>query len=292
MLGVMRMPDGRLSVSKLKAEASGWAGAMHRVLHWLHKLSDPEILALVLVTVTLAMMAAPQLGRRVLRLPERKERDEAVFSAFNAVVSMLGVVLAFSLVQANATLRTLEGKVMKEAAAFEALDRALLRMGKPGFAELRPSLAAYGQSILTDEWPTLSGGERSARTDELYNALSKAIHVLSPDGAGQQAAYGELVKSLDDLADLREELLSNADPDTSGLPVFFWTTILGLIAVAFCLAMLTAATLGRTVAVGAAGAAIALLLAFVIIVDMPFEGDTSVSPRPLQKALILNARRQ
>jgi hypothetical protein len=264
---------------------------MHRVLHWLHKLSDPEILALVLTTMTLGMMAAPQLGRQLLRLPERKERDEAVFSAFNAVVSMLGVVLAFSLVQANATLRTLEGKVMKEAAAFEALDRALLRMGKPGFAELRPSLAAYGQSIVTDEWPKLGAGERSAKTDDLFNALSKGIHALSQDGAGQ-AMHGELVKTLDGLADLREELISNADRDTSGLPVFFWTTILGLIAVAFCLAALTTPKLGRTVAVGAAGAAIALLLAFVIIVDMPFEGDTSVSPRPLQKALILNAKRQ
>jgi hypothetical protein len=51
-------------------------------------------------------------------------------------------------------------------------------------------------------------------------------------------------------------------------------------------------TLGRTVAIGASAAAIALLLAFVIIVDMPFEGDTSVSPRPLQKALSINAQRQ
>jgi hypothetical protein len=265
---------------------------MHRVLHWLHELSDPEILALVFTTMTFGMMAAPQLGRRVLRLPQKKERDEAVFSAFNAVVSMLGVVLAFSLVQANATLRALEGKVVKEAAAFEALDRALLRIGKPGSAGLRTSLAAYGQSIVTDEWPKLGVGERSPKTDDLFNALSKGIHALSQDGTGQQAIYGELIKTLDDLADLREELISDADPDTSGLPVFFWTTILGLIAVAFCLATLTVPTLGRTVAVGAAGAAIALLLAFVIIVDVPFEGDTSVSPRPLQKALILNAKRQ
>jgi hypothetical protein len=265
---------------------------MHQVLHWLHKLNDPEILTLVLATVTLAMIAAPQLGRKLLRFPERKERDEAAFSAFNAVVSMLGVVLAFSLVQANSTLRTLEGKVVKQAAAFEALDRALLRIGKPGAAELRPSLAAYGQSVVTDEWPKLSAGERNAKTDDLFNALSKGIHGLISEIDRQQTMYVELVKLLDDLADFREELLSDADPETSGLPVFFWTTILGLIGVAFCLATLTVPTLGRTVAVGAAGAAIALLLAFVVIVDMPFEGDTSVSPRPLQKALVLNAKRR
>lgn len=269
-----------------------WREAMHQVLHWLHKLRDPEILALVLITITLAMMAAPRFGQILLRLPERKERDDAVVSAFSAVVSMLGVVLAFSLVQANNTLREFQSKVTKEAAAFEVLDRALLRIGKPGFAELRPGLAAYGQSLVTDEWPKLAGGGRSEMTDDLFNALTKGIHDLSPDDARQQTMYAELVKTLNELGVLREELLAGADPEISGLPMFFWSTILGLIAVAFCLATFMIPTLGRTVAVGASAAAIALLLAFVIIVDMPFEGDTSVSSTPLQKALLINAKRQ
>jgi hypothetical protein len=268
------------------------AGAMHQVLHWLHKLTDAQILALVFLTMTLLMMTAPRLGQIVLRLSERKERDEAVFSAFSAVVSMLGVVLAFSLVQANNTLREFQGKVTKEAAALEVLDRALLMIGKPGFAELRPRLAAYGQSIVTDEWPRLSSGERSAATDDLFNAVAKGIRDLNPEDARQQTIYAELVKTLDELADLREELLAGADPETSGLPAFFWTTIVGLIAVAFFLATFTVPSLGRTIAVGAAAAAIAMLLAFVIIVDVPFEGETSVSPRPLQKALVINAKRQ
>jgi hypothetical protein len=182
--------------------------------------------------------------------------------------------------------------VTKEAAAFAVLDRTLLRIGKPGFAELRPSLAAYVQSMVADEWPKLAGGERSAVTEELFNALSKGVHDLSPDDARQQAMYAEMVKTLDELGVLREELLAGADPDTSGLPLFFWSTILGLIAVAFCLSAFMIPTLGRTVAVGASAAAIALLLAFVIIVDIPFEGDTSVSSRPLQKALLVNAKRQ
>jgi hypothetical protein len=66
--------------------------------------------------------------------------------------------------------------------------------------------------------------------------------------------------------------------------VFFWTTILEPIATGFCLAAFTAPTLGRTLAAGAAGAAIALLLAFVIIVGMPFEGDTSAAPGAAKSA--------
>jgi hypothetical protein len=285
-------PPALLFIIETERRMHPWRGAMHQVLHWLHKLGDVQILALVFITMTLAMMAAPRLGQIVLRLPERKERDEAVVSAFSAVVSMLGVVLAFSLVQANNTLREFQGKVTKEAVALEVLDRALLMTGKPGFADLRPRLAAYGQSMVTDEWPRLSGGERSAATDDLFNALVKGVRDLGPDDARQQTMYAVLVRTLDELADLREERLAGADPDTSGLPLFFWSTILGLIAVAFCLATFTVPSLGRTVAVGASAAAIAMLLAFVIIVDVPFEGETSVSPRPLQKALLINAKRQ
>jgi hypothetical protein len=146
--------------------------------------------------------------------------------------------------------------------------------------------------MVTDEWPRLASGERSAATDDLFNALVKGVRDLNPDDARQQTIYAELVKTLDEMADLREELLAGADPETSGLPAFFWTTIVGLIAVAFCLATFTVPSLGRTIAVGAAAAAIAMLLAFVIIVDVPFEGETSVNPRPLQKALVINAKRQ
>jgi hypothetical protein len=54
---------------------------------------------------------------------------------------------------------------------------------------------------------------------------------------------------------------------------------------------LTADSLGRMVGVGAPAAAVALLLAFVIIVDVPFEGETSVTPHAIQNALARNAHR-
>jgi hypothetical protein len=98
----------------------------------------------MLLAMAIAMTAAPHLGQKLLRPPENKQRDEAAFSAFGAVISILGFVLAFSLVQANSKFHELEGKVAKEAAAFEGLDRVLLRIGKPGFADLRPVMANYG----------------------------------------------------------------------------------------------------------------------------------------------------
>jgi hypothetical protein len=258
------------------------------ILTLLHNLSDLQILLLTVCAITAAAVIAPHVGRHILRLPENSARDDAAFDAFKAIMSMIGVVMAFSLVQANTNLHAVETTVGKEAAALISTDRILLRSGKPELVALRPLLAAYGNSLIHDEWPELRTGERSDEATEAYNQLSKSARAIAPDDTRQQAMYNELLKSLDDLSDLREAVVSDSDLH---LPEFFWITTFCLLGLAFALALLTANSLNRTVGVGAAAAAVGLLLAFVIIVDLPFEGETSVTPRAIEKALLVNARR-
>jgi hypothetical protein len=258
------------------------------LLHLLHQWTDLSILAVTVIVVTGLAMLAPQVGRHVLRIPADKERDDAAFDGYKALMSMTGVVLAFSLVQANNNLHSVEATVGKEAAAISTVDRVLSRIGKPELAALRPLVAAFGASVVNDEWPLLSDGERSAATDGFYSDLSRQIRAIGPDDAKQTSMYNELLKNLDDLSDLREEVLADSD---YGLPKFFWITTCGLLIVGLVLASLTESSLTRTVGVGAPAAGVALLLAFVIIVDLPFEGETSVSPSPIQKALLINSHR-
>lgn len=255
----------------------------------MHQLPDLAILAITVAVLTALAMAAPHFGRHVLRLPANKERDEAAFDAYKAVMSMVGVVLAFSLVEANGILHNVEAVVGREAATLETTDRVLLRIGKPEWAALRPGLANYAETLIKDEWPRLAAGQRSDAADDAFTAVSKAARAIAPDDARQQAMYNELLRGLDDLSDLREEVLSAS---AAGLPNFFWITISGLLLIALALAFLTESSLTRTVGVGAPTAAIALLLAFVIIIDLPFEGETSVTPDAIQKALVVNSHRK
>lgn len=257
------------------------------ILHLLHQLSDLQILILTVVVVTGLTMAAPHIGRHILRLPKNDERDDAAFEGFKAVMSMTGVVLAFSLVQANNNLHEVDAVVAKEAATITLTDRALLRLGKPEAAAARPLLADYGAAVIA-EWPLLCLGQRSEAADSAYTALSKKARSVTPDDSRQTSMYNELLKDLDDLSDLREQVLADSD---YGLPRFFWITTGCLLALGVALAAATSSSLSRTVGVGAPAGAVALLLAFVIIVDLPFEGDTSVSPRDIQNALAANAHR-
>lgn len=261
---------------------------MEDLLHYLHRLPDFAILCIVVACVTGAMMAAPHIGRRLFGIGLDEKRGDTAFDAFKAVLAMTGVVLAFALVEANANLNSIRGLVAKEAAAIAATDRALLRSGNPQLAALRPALATYGGSIVEREWPLLAGGDRDEQTDDAYNGLSRQARAVNPADARQQAMFSELLKSLDDMADLREQRLGESGSD---LPSFFWVTSLGLLAIAFGLALLCPATVGGAVSVGAPATAVALLMAFVIIVDQPFEGDTSVKPKEIIKALELNSHR-
>jgi hypothetical protein len=258
------------------------------LLHFMHQLPDLGILAITLLAITGAAMLAPHMGRHVLRFPNHDERDDAAFDGYKSLMGLIGVVLAFSLVQANNNLRQVSETVAKEASAIATFDRILLRSGKPDLIALRPLLAKYGESLVNDEWPLLSRGERSDATGEAFNDLTKGVRATSPDDARQQSVYAELLKTMDDLFDLRESILADSE---LGLPQFFWITTCGLLILGLVLAGLTASSLSRTVGVGAPAAGVALLLAFVIIVDLPFDGETSIGPDAIKKTLTIDAHR-
>jgi hypothetical protein len=258
------------------------------IFHLLNQLPDLGVLAVTLIVITGVAMLAPHIGRHLLRFPKNDARDDAAFDAYKSLMGMIGVVLAFSLVQATNNLRQVEDTVVKEASAIATVDRILLRSGKPELIAMRPLLAKFGQSLVDDEWPLLARGERSDAASQAYTNLSKAARATNPEDARQQVVYAELLKALDDVFDLREEILADSE---IGLPEFFWITALGLLILGLVLAGLTASNLGRTVGVGAPAAGVALLLAFVIIVDLPFEGESSVGPGPIKKTLAINARR-
>ena len=255
---------------------------------WLYHLSDRSVLAGVLGVVIACALLAPYAGRFLMRSPMTDARDAAAFDAFKVVMGMAGALLAFSLVQAVGNRRATEGLVGREAAAFATVDRALLRFGSADAVAMRPLVAEYGRARIDLEWPGLTEGERDTATDDRYNALSRTARSLQPADGRQQSTYAELLRSLDDLAEMRELTLQNGDVD---LPDLFWLAAFGQLALALALAGLTRPAPARLAAIGAMAAALGLVLSLLVIVDHPFGGETGVTPAPISKVLAVNARR-
>jgi hypothetical protein len=250
----------------------------------LHGLGDVALIALVFGAVAIACFGlAPYLGRKLGWTVPDKDRADYIIRAQATLMAVTGMVLAFSLVQAQGSIRRTEELVSKEASIINTLDRLLLRYGGQG-AEIRPLLWAYTTSVIEDEWPALREGQSSATCSARLSSLSDAVYQLDPQSARQVTIYGEMIKSLDEMADEREHRISAANLK---LHSGFWliTFLLGVILVALSTAI--EAVGYHTVSIAAQGLALALLAALVFSSDRPFKGDISVSPAPFVNVLTL-----
>jgi hypothetical protein len=255
------------------------------MITFLYSLSDLSV-AVLFGSVTALVFAAAPLVRMRLIGHISESHSEHARTTMTTITGFTGAVLAFSLVQAQGNLRSVEKTVAAEAMQLNQMDRLLTSYGDPKVVAIRTAARAYAESIVTDEWPRLSEHSSSPRTGGLFGALSREILAIQPAPGRENVLYSDLVKILDQLAESREERLNATD---LGLPPVFWGVIafLTMLLVAFCAFIEPQ----RAVFLGGLGAGLALLITLVFIFDQPFLGDVSVTPDPIVKVLqIMQAR--
>lgn len=261
---------------------------MTEITHWLTRLPEFLSFAIVLAVLVSAVCVAPRLLRRPVSRLRIEAQAGSVIDAYKAVIGFLGLVLAFSLVQAQTNYRASEELVVREANAIGNVDRSLARFGDPRMSGLRPPLLEYAKAVVGEEWRVMSSGGRSARADALYVQVSRPARAVDVVDPRQQAIFNEILRGLDDVADFRESRLNAA---SVGLPGLFWDVVTALFILLVILSALVAPTLDRALMMGGMVAGLGLVLALVIIVDLPFEGDVAVQPRALNRVIQTMANR-
>ena len=132
----------------------------------------------------------------VRRIPEIARTTMTTITGFT------GVVLAFSLVQAQGNLRNVEKTVANEAVQLNLMDRPLTNYGDAELTAIREAVRAYAEFVVADEWPQLSAHGSSQRTADLFRTLSHLIfgnpteawsreHNLWRSGENSRSACGE-----------------------------------------------------------------------------------------------------
>ncbi len=260
---------------------------MASIIHWLTRQPNVAVFATIVFVCVSAVVLAPFLARRAVHRLGIEGQSGGIIDSFKTVIAFTGVLLSFSLVQVNGNLRSAEELVVKEASAIANVDRAMLRFADPKMAAIRPALLTYARAIVTDEWPNMTTG-RAEKVDTLYNDVSRPARAIDPATPRQQTIFAEIVRGLDDISDLRETRLSAA---TLALPSLFWNVIATLFTMLVILSGLIAPTLDRTLTLGGMIAAVAMLCALVVILDVPFEGDAAVKPAALERSITVMAKR-
>jgi hypothetical protein len=248
------------------------------MIAFLYSLSDLSVAAVFCSVTALIFAGAPLLRARLFEVSEA--RSEIARTTMTAITGFTGVVLAFSLAQAQGNLRDVQKSVDIEATQLDQLDRLLASYGDANVAAIRDTVRVYIESVVADEWPKLSEHSRSEHTGELFRTLTQQILAIQPVSGRGSVIYGDLVRTVDLLAASREDRLDATD---LGLPSIFWEAI-GVL-MALLVAFAAFAERERALALGGLGAGLALLLTLVFIFDQPFLGHMSATPEPMTKAL-------
>jgi hypothetical protein len=242
------------------------------MIAFLYSLSDLSVAMLFGSVVAFVFIAAPLVRARLFGSLSAANAEIA-HTSMTAITGFTGAVLAFSLVQAQGNLRSVERTVATEAMQLSQVDRLLVSYGDATVGPIREAMRAYAQSVVVDEWPKLSQHGASEPTAELFHAVSRQIMMIRPMSARETVIYGDLVKSLDQLTESRLERLTATD---LGLPPIYWEVIVSLMAL--LVAFSAFAEPQRALALGGLGAGLALLITLVFIFDQPFLGNVSVTP--------------
>jgi hypothetical protein len=255
------------------------------MLDSLYTLPDLAISAIFGTVMFIAVAFLPYLLRPLLRVTTDKDTVDFATRAQTTVIGFLAIVLSFSLVNAQLNLRNVDALVSREAAAINQMDRLLLRYSDPKVAEMRSLLAAYAQSIVNVDWPLLTQGNQSelaSKSSQTFGPLSRAVYSITPLAGRQTEIYGQILKQIDDLSEMRSQRIEAAN---IRLPDIFWNVIFALFSLLVVLAVLIEPTLGRLVAIGGQAMAVALLLSLVFIFDQPFKGQTRIGPDAIIKVI-------
>lgn len=249
------------------------------MIAFLYSLSDVSVAALFGVVVAVVFAAAPLVRARLFG-PVSAANAEIARTSMTAITGFTGAVLAFSLVQAQGNLRSVEQTVAAEAMQLSQVDRLLVSYGDAPAGSIRETIRAYAESVVADEWPQLSRHGTSGRTAELFHEVTQQILALRPVSARETVIYSDLVKSVDQLAENRHERLIATD---LGLPPIYWEVIVSLLLLLVAFSAFVEPQ--RAISLGGLGAGLALLITLVFIFDQPFLGNVSVTPAALVDVL-------
>jgi hypothetical protein len=171
--------------------------------------------------------------------------------------------------------RNVEDLVSRESALMFKLNRSLAAFNGGHSAELQSDLKDYASSIVSDEWPMMSKGERSEETSNLLIDLTQGIRLLDPKTPVQQMARAEIVTSLNQLSDVREARLSAS---RLKLPSYLWQALTVCVALLFVFGWLQNPLPKMVAYVGGVTIGVSVLLTLVVALEGLFVGESQVTP--------------
>ncbi len=252
------------------------------MIDFLYSIPEAFLLALSALLFAALILVLPLLVQRLPLLRGSDANSEFLARMQAPLFTMTALVLAFTLVQAEANFRYVDSQVTAEASQINQLDRLLTRYGTEEAGKVRPMLHAYARSIVTDEWPQMLKDGRSEKTRLAFSSVSQGVMAFEPQPGRQSLIYAEMLKQLDAIAQARETRLDNVEV---GLPAIYWEVIAFAVVILLVVTSTFVQTPYRRAVLTAQMSLLGAFVGLTFLMDQPFKGETAIFPGPIEHVI-------
>ncbi|HEX8921055.1 MAG TPA: DUF4239 domain-containing protein [Pyrinomonadaceae bacterium] len=179
-----------------------------------------------------------------------------------------------------------DAKIAVTTEANQLIDLSRMAQGFPAASQQRvlEGLRAYGQSVIDDEWSTMSEGVSSPKTQAAMDNLWQLFREVEPQTNRENALYAESLDRLNQLSDSRRlRVHASGDDIPAVIQILLWGG--GLIIIAFTYFFGVKSVKSQALMTAALAGEVAFILFLVVALDNPFHGHLRLSPEPMQHAL-------
>ncbi len=221
-------------------------------------------------------------ARRTLFAPGRTKLEEHAKLyelVHGSLLAFTVFTLALVLTDVRSNLGRTVNSTLREASFITRLDAELEAVGGPQATAARIDLRDYVEAVAGPDWRALSrpGPRLSEQADTALRSLRASVRAVAR--SSPETASASLLNQLEDLR------LGRLESATKSVPDVFWWIIFAFLIGAMVMNGRHSIDAASGTLVGQHMAAIGLVLALILVMDQPFRGETSVSPRPIARAL-------
>jgi hypothetical protein len=213
----------------------------------------------------------------------REMHNDVAGYVFAVIGVLYALLLGFIILATWEHIGAAQTDVEREAASLTALYESSAGLPQGIQRAARQEIRHYTSLVINDEWSTMAHGHSSPGVDASLNRLYQ-IYTTERGSAAQDTVDNESLRLLNDVSDARAERLSGATGSLNGV---FWGVVIfgGICTLAFALLFYLENTGIQIVMIGLLAALISSMLFLLVVLDHPYSGGYSISPKALQSAL-------
>ncbi len=247
-------------------------------LNWFHELPEWLFCPLV-VGIWVGFAVGGQIVTRpwVRRWLGGSDFNDVVGHYLSAFGVLYGITLGLISVGAWENFGDVETKASEEAAALASLYRNVDAYPEPHRTELTALLRDYTRHVIDVSWPEMRRGVVPRGSHPLILAFQKRLAAVNPTTEGQIALHSESFYRFNQLVEFRRLRMDCVE---GHLPPILWVVVLAGSFMSFVLTWLIVAesALLHDVLTAVMAVLLGLLIFFLLILDLPFQGHHSVGP--------------